>query len=58
MQSLKPSVPILLSLFLLFSAYSDIFLHKTLADGVTPEEAKQLRDEVSFLQSSPKVEPN
>ncbi|XP_020410431.1 alpha-mannosidase I MNS4 isoform X2 [Prunus persica] len=45
MTALKPSLP-MLSFFLLLSLYSNTFIHTALADGVTPEEAKQLRDEV------------
>ncbi|XP_022948586.1 alpha-mannosidase I MNS4 isoform X1 [Cucurbita moschata] len=33
-------------IFLLLSVSSPIFIQKSLADGVTPDEAKQLRDEV------------
>lgn len=33
-------------LFLLLSISSPIFIQNSLADGVTPDEAKQLRDEV------------
>ncbi|BBG92416.1 Glycosyl hydrolase family 47 protein [Prunus dulcis] len=45
MTALKPSLP-MLSFFLLLSLYSNTFIHTALAAGVTPEEAKQLRDEV------------
>lgn len=51
MAALKPSLPIL-SFFLLLSLYSNTFIHTALADGVTPEEAKQLRDEVIPIQFS------
>ncbi|KAF3456902.1 hypothetical protein FNV43_RR01556 [Rhamnella rubrinervis] len=45
MEALKLSTPILY-LFLLVLLYNNVIIHRTLADGVTPEEAKQLRDEV------------
>ncbi|XP_059650731.1 alpha-mannosidase I MNS4 [Cornus florida] len=40
MEFLKPSI------FFLFFIFSDIFIYKIVAEGVTTEEAKQLRDEV------------
>ncbi|KAL6971731.1 hypothetical protein U1Q18_031413 [Sarracenia purpurea var. burkii] len=36
------------SLFLIL-IFSDIFICRTLAESVTPEEAKQLRDEIDSL---------
>ncbi|XP_059446936.1 alpha-mannosidase I MNS4 [Corylus avellana] len=45
MEAPKPLSQILL-LFLLLSAYPNAFILTALAEGVTPEEARQLRDEV------------
>ena len=43
----KRCFEILLLLLLLVSANPNAFIHRALAEGVTPEEAKQLRDEVT-----------
>ncbi|KAJ7979950.1 alpha-1,2-Mannosidase [Quillaja saponaria] len=45
MEVLKTSMQIT-SIFILVSFCSNFFVHRALADGVTPEEAKHLRDEV------------
>lgn len=39
----------MLHLFLVSLISSHLFIHAALADGVTPNEAKQLRDEVLSL---------
>ncbi|KAK4586232.1 hypothetical protein RGQ29_023427 [Quercus rubra] len=46
MEAPKRCFEILLLLLLLVSANPNAFIHRALAEGVTPEEAKQLRDEV------------
>ena len=47
MEAPKRCFEILLLLLLLVSANPNAFIHRALAEGVTPEEAKQLRDEVT-----------
>lgn len=54
MEAPKPLFQILL-LFLLVSAYPNAFIHTALAEGVTPEEARQLRDEVNLVESHPET---
>ena len=49
MEAPKPFFQIVL-LFLLVSAYPNAFIQTALAEGVTPEEAKQLRDEVNPIK--------
>nr|XP_048333092.1 alpha-mannosidase I MNS4 isoform X2 [Ziziphus jujuba var. spinosa] len=46
MEAPKLSTPILFLFLLLLLLHPNILLHTALADGVSPEEAKQLRDEV------------
>lgn len=50
MEAPKPLFQILL-LFLLVSSYPNAFIRRALAEGVTPEEARQLRDEVTPVES-------
>jgi hypothetical protein len=49
MEAPKPLFQILL-LFLLVSS-TNAFIRRALAEGVTPEEARQLRDEVTPVES-------
>ncbi|XP_030507656.2 alpha-mannosidase I MNS4 isoform X1 [Cannabis sativa] len=46
MEAPKTKFGVILFLFLFVVLYPNVFVLRTLADGVTPEEAKQLRDEV------------